>query len=265
MYPKISIITPSFNQGQFLEQTILSILNQNYPNLEFIIIDGGSTDNSVDIIKKYEGQLSYWVSEPDGGQTHAINKGFKMATGDLIAWMNSDDVYFENAFKNVARAFQHTQGNFDVYFGDKANINKDGEVIREYLYPPFSGWGIKYTTNMNISNQSAFWKKELLERFGYLDEKIQFAMDYEYFMRLYMKGSTFYKISQVLGGLRMYSENKSSDEKWLEIKFHNIQDIKAEYNINESRLKKYIFYIYKSYYLLKNYGIKKNLNNSFLK
>ncbi len=265
MLPKISIITPSFNQGKYLEKTILSVLNQNYPNLEYIIIDGGSTDESVEIIKKYEEQISYWVSEADEGQTHAINKGFKKATGDLVAWMNSDDVYFENAFDHISQAFNQTGGNFDVYFGDKANINEVGTVIREYLYPPFSGWGIKYTTNMNISNQSAFWKRKLFDKVGFLNEEIQFAMDYEYFLRLYMRGASFYKISEVLGALRMYSENKSSDEKWLKIKFQNIKDIKTEYGISKSLLKKYLVYLYKTYHLFKQYGIRRNFKNSLEK
>lgn len=265
MLPKISIITPSFNQGKYLEETLLSILNQNYPNLEYIIIDGGSTDESVEIIKKYEEHLAYWVSEPDEGQTHAINKGFRKATGDLVAWMNSDDVYFEKAFDHVSKAFNQTDGKFDVYFGDKANVDEEGKLIREYLYPPFSGWGIMYTTNMNISNQSAFWKRELFDSLGYLDEEIQFAMDYEFFLRLYMKGATFYKIPELLGALRMYSENKSSDEKWLKIKFQNIKDIKKSYDIEKSLLKKYMYYVYKGLHLTKDYGVKKNLRNSLLK
>jgi len=265
VFPKISIVTPSYNQGKYLEQTILSILNQNYPNLEYIIIDGGSTDDSLEIIKKYDEHITYWVSEPDEGQTHAINKGFKKATGDLVAWMNSDDIYFENAFEHVSQAFNQTDGNFDVYFGDKANINEVGDIIREYLYPPFSGLGIKYTTNMNISNQSAFWKRDLFDKFGFLNEDIQFAMDYEYFLRLYMKGATFYKIPEVLGALRMYSENKSSDEKWLKIKYQNIRDIKASYGIKRSVLSKYLFYIYKGFHLVKDYGVKKNLKNSYLR
>ena len=104
-YPKITIITPSFNQGNYLEQTIDSVLSQNYSNLEYIIIDGGSADNSVDIIKKYEKHLAYWVSEKDKGQTNAINKGLKIATGDIVNWLNSDDYYEPDALHKVADAF----------------------------------------------------------------------------------------------------------------------------------------------------------------
>lgn len=265
MLPKITVVTPSYNQGKYLEETILSIISQNYPNLEYIIIDGGSTDESVEIIKKYEEHLAYWVSEPDEGQTHAINKGFKKATGDLVAWMNSDDIFFNNALSEISKAYQSTNGNFDVYFGDKGNIDEQGDLIREYLYPPFSGWGIMYTTNMNISNQSAFWKRDLFQKFGYLNENIQFAMDYEYFLRLYMKSARFYKIYCLIGALRMYDDNKSSDDEWIKIKFQNIRDIKAEYGVNNSLIKKYLFYFYKAYFLLKEYGIKRNCKNSFLK
>src|SRR5450759_2806690 len=110
---KISVITPSYNQGQFLEETILSVINQNYPNLEYFIIDGGSTDNSIEIIKKYEKHLTYWVSEKDNGQAHAINKGFKKATGDIVCWINSDDLLIQGAINTISNYFSR---NPDVQF-----------------------------------------------------------------------------------------------------------------------------------------------------
>jgi glycosyltransferase involved in cell wall biosynthesis len=106
-FPKISIVTPSFNQGNFIEQTILSIIKQDYPNLEYIIIDGGSTDNTLDVIKKYEKYLKYWVSEPDNGQSHALNKGFSIATGEIYAYINSDDCLYPGTLLEVAKAFNN--------------------------------------------------------------------------------------------------------------------------------------------------------------
>ncbi|MFT7237016.1 MAG: glycosyltransferase involved in cell wall biosynthesis [Cyclobacteriaceae bacterium] len=249
MLPKISIITPSFNQAEFLEETILSVLDQKYENLEYIIIDGGSTDNSVNIIKKYADQISYWVSEADEGQTHAINKGFRKATGDLVAWMNSDDIYYPYAFHAIATSYANTNGAFDVYFGDKENIDKEGKLIKRYYYPPFCSWGIKYTTNMNISNQSAFWRRDVLDAMGYLDESIQFAMDYEFFLRICIKGARFKKVNSTLGALRMYEENKSSLEEWIKIKFENLKEIKKQNEISDSFIKKGLFYMYKAIFV----------------
>jgi len=128
LYPKISIITPSFNQGKYLEETIFSVLGQNYPNLEYIIIDGGSTDNSVDIIKKYENQLTYWISEPDNGQSHAINKGFMKATGGILAWLNSDDMYLPGVLDYVAKTINIEEPG--IYFGECIHMNyQDTKLI----------------------------------------------------------------------------------------------------------------------------------------
>ncbi|MEZ5010012.1 MAG: glycosyltransferase family 2 protein [Chitinophagales bacterium] len=118
---KISIITPSYNQAEFLEDTITSVLHQNYPNLQYIIIDGGSSDGSVEIIKKYENQIDYWISEKDSGQTHAINKGFSKVTGDIICWLNSDDIYFDYTLSAVANYFNENP-DIDILWGDVFRI-----------------------------------------------------------------------------------------------------------------------------------------------
>ena len=127
--PKISIITPSFNQADYLEETILSIINQNYPNLEYIIIDGGSTDNSVEIIKKHEKNIDYWVSEKDNGQSHAINKGFAKATGEILNWINSDDILAENALIKIAEAYLKRKNDNIVILGNGFEIDENGKVL----------------------------------------------------------------------------------------------------------------------------------------
>ena len=128
--PRISIITPTFNQAGFIEQTINSVLGQGYPNLEYIIIDGGSTDGTVDLIRKYETQLAYWVSEKDGGQSNAINKGLKFATGDIIAYINSDDYYLDGAFERVANAYRDNPA-VDLWHGRCRVVDQYGAKVNE--------------------------------------------------------------------------------------------------------------------------------------
>jgi glycosyltransferase involved in cell wall biosynthesis len=181
-WPKISIVTPSFNQAVFLERTIQSVLSQDYPNLEYIIIDGGSTDGSVDIIKKYAGKLAYWVSEKDNGQTHAINKGFRRASGDIVAWLNSDDEYCPGALKTVARTFMEDK-ELDVVFGNRLTIDENENILRDDRHTRYT-FAALVLYGMIISQPAAFWKRRLLEQFGYLDESMRFAMDYEFFCRI---------------------------------------------------------------------------------
>ncbi|GAG62509.1 unnamed protein product [marine sediment metagenome] len=136
-WPRISVITPSYNQGRFLEKTILSVLNQNYPNLEYIIIDGGSTDESINIIKKYENYIDYWVSEKDRGQADALNKGFKKATGDIIGWQNSDDIYLPSVFLKIAELFKQNP-KIDIIYGNRFDIDEDNNIIGESIFTKFS-------------------------------------------------------------------------------------------------------------------------------
>jgi len=208
MYPKISIVTPSYNQGQYLEDTILSILNQNYPNLEYIIIDGGSTDNSVDIIKEYKDHLAYWVSEKDRGQTHAINKGFKKATGEIVNWINSDDLLSPGALQAIAEASDKCR-DADFYFGDFTIIDYKGQKIFSRKSPPYHFvtlfWG------RQLSSQPAvFFRQSVLDRIGYLDESLNFCMDIEFWVRAACNGAKFKQIKSPLGIARIHGDAKTA-------------------------------------------------------
>lgn len=181
-WPKISVVTPSYNQGQFIEETIRSVLLQGYPNLEYIVMDGGSTDGSVKIIKKYEPWLSYWVSEPDRGQSHAINKGINRAAGEILFWLNSDDLCLPGAFFKAAESFSQYP-NQKLVIGQAQIINQYGEVIGE-LRSQFTTWEELATNPRNSIRQiSTFFSRDLFEELGFLDETLHIAMDTELLVR----------------------------------------------------------------------------------
>jgi glycosyltransferase involved in cell wall biosynthesis len=177
--PKFSIVTPSFNQASFLERTILSVLNQNYPNLEYIVIDGGSTDGSVDIIRKYQDRLAYWISEKDRGQTHALNKGFQRATGTITAWLNSDDMYCSGALRAAGEAFA-SDPDLDVVYGKMLIVDPNDTVVRP-IRGPF--WWRSFVMIGMAIQPAAFWKRSLFDKHGWLDETLRFSMDFEFFCR----------------------------------------------------------------------------------
>ena len=204
---KITVITPSFNQGKFLEESILSVINQLYPNLEFIIIDGGSTDNSVEIIKKYEKWISYWVSEPDCGQSHAINKGLRKATGDIIFWLNSDDICLPNSFDKVIKAFL-SNPEYKLVIGQAQEIDRNGNVIG-VLPSEFSSWEEIVTSPRNSIRQiSTFFSKCLFDELGMIDESLHIAMDNDLLVRF----SKYYKpliLEDYLTAYRSHEEAKT--------------------------------------------------------
>ncbi len=209
--PKLSIITPSYNQSDFLEETICSILDQDYHDLEYIIIDGGSTDSSVEIIKRYDEHIAYWVSEPDNGQTHAINKGLKRATGDIIAWINSDDVYVPGAFERVAKAF-YENPDADIIYGDGLLIDSNGNRIKRR-------YGINFNYNMwfygvvEPFQPEVFYRRRAIEKAGLLDESFHMMMDREWWIRMARCGCRFHHIPELLGALRRHDDAKSSKHK----------------------------------------------------
>ncbi|MCJ7626712.1 MAG: glycosyltransferase [Anaerolineaceae bacterium] len=180
-YPKISIITPSYNQAQFLEQTILSVITQDYPNLEYIIVDGASSDESVKIIQKFESQLAWWVSESDKGQSEAVNKGWKKATGEIIGWLNSDDVLLPGAVSRMVAAFRETP-QMGLIYGDVYAIDTVGEIFNIMT---FDDWDIENLMSFDIISQpGVFMRQDVLEKAGYLDAEIHFLMDTHLWLKM---------------------------------------------------------------------------------
>jgi glycosyltransferase involved in cell wall biosynthesis len=215
IYPKISIVTPSFNQGQYLEQTILSVLNQNYPNLEYIIIDGGSTDNSVEIIKKYANRLTYWVSEPDKGQSNAINKGLAECTGEVFNWLNSDDCLMPNALFLIGNFFQ--ANTYDI-LGGVTQVFKDYEAVILYnLSIRVSEIFEDNLVNTPISQPSTFYRRDILNKIGNLNEGLHYAMDYELWLRYVLEFgvSEIHIIKEPLARFRLHSDSKSTTKQAL--------------------------------------------------
>ena len=222
-WPRISIVTPSYNQGWFIEGTIRSVLLQGYPNLEYIVIDGGSTDESLDIIKRYEPWLTYWVSEPDRGQSHAINKGFRIASGEVAAWLNSDDQYLPGTLITIAE-HAHRYPEAGAWAGGGRRIDpRSGKVIWERLPPglEFSqilGWNKYY-----LPQPSCFLNRRVLKDDIYLDESYHLQMDFDLWLRISKKFSMI-PIEEILSinlhhskakTVSLKLKNRAMAERWL--------------------------------------------------
>jgi glycosyltransferase involved in cell wall biosynthesis len=215
-HPKISIVTPSFNQGQYLEAAIDSVLSQGYPNLEYIIIDGGSTDNSVEIIKKYAHHLHFWCSEADDGHYSAVNKGFKKASGDIFAWLNSDDMYCPDAFRTVGAIFSQfpevswlttlkrllwdSQGHCK-FVKSIPGYSRQAFLDGRYFTRKFSGLGF-------IQQESTFWCRELWEKVGGVRTEFNLAGDFDLWARYFLHAD-LYGVDLPLAGFRVHDKNRS--------------------------------------------------------
>ena len=207
-WPRISIVTPSFNQGEFLEETIRSVLLQGYPEIEYIVIDGGSTDASVDIIKKYERWLTYWVSEPDKGQSHAINKGFAKASGEIYAYINSDDFYCPGALGAIAPIFAKDP---EIHLVAGECIIFDQDTIKQI----FSPW---WPENMDhflrpfgstFAQPASFWSKDIYDQVGGFDESLHLCFDREFFLKIAVSDIRPRLISDKIVWYRDHSRTKT--------------------------------------------------------
>ena len=225
--PKISIVTPSFNQGRFLEETILSVLNQKYDNLEYIIIDGGSKDETVEIVRRYEDRLTYWVSEKDRGQVHAINKGLERATGEIFAFINSDDVYLPGTFAAVAEYFEeYPQSEWvcgdTVMFG----AGHATELIQAVV-PASAAHCLSWA--YTASQPGHFWKRELVE--GGFDEGWPYDFDHDLFVRLLLDGHKCEHIPLPFAAYRLHAVSKTVAEG-----HHQIAEFERSAEVYEDRL-----------------------------
>lgn len=206
---KFSIIVPSYNQGVFLQRTLDSIINQNGVELEVLVFDGGSTDQSVEILKRQVAPIT-WISRKDRGQTDAINQGLHQATGEIVAYLNSDDIYYPDTLLRVLDFFQKNP-EAQILYGNGNHIDENDKLLEPYYNEP---WNYDRLIDIcYICQPAVFWRRSILERFGYFDDSLQYAMDYDYWLRVGWEITMHYLSGPPLAGSRMYSDNKTLSKR----------------------------------------------------
>jgi len=238
---KISIITVVYNGEQFLEETILSVINQTYENIEYIIIDGGSTDGTVDIIKKYEDKIDYWVSEPDRGIYDAINKGLKVATGDYIGVIGGDDMYYPDAIENIVKVLT-TDLSIELIYGNLTYIDENNKVLRKSKSPlPNSKFFM--IKGMSVPHVASFVKKNIYNEYGSYKLDIKYAADYDYYLNLYLHKVKFRHIDIYISKFR----NTGVTNKYMLQSNLEVFQIRKNYKIN---------FLINGYYLVRTILLK---------
>lgn len=205
--PVISIVTPSFNQAPMLERTIRSVLDQNYPRLQYVIQDGGSTDHSAEIIRKYASRLHHWESARDEGQTHALQLGFARTSGDVMGWLNSDDILMPGALWDIARFFQENR-NVDVVYGHRVIIDEEDRKIGQWVLPANTHKYLPWADY--LAQESVYWTRKIWNRVGGVDRSFQFAMDWDLFLRFQRAGGRFRRLPRAIGAFRIHEAQKTS-------------------------------------------------------
>lgn len=265
-FPKITIVTPNYNGGEYLEETIRSVLSQDYPNLEYIIIDGASTDNSINIIEKYKSQLTYWISEPDNGLYEAIQKGFNKSTGDIMAWINSDDLYHPKSLFTVAEIFS----NFDEVewlMGIPSTFDEKGRTVSVSSLKRWSKLDYYLGDFQWIQQESVFWRRSLWEKAGSkVDTELKYAGDLELWLRFFRHEKLFVT-SALLGGFRQRAKGQLSfnflDQYMEEARIKIQEELK---NVVSKEERDLVEKIKKHNSILKKFRftiLKKNLNRFF--
>jgi glycosyltransferase involved in cell wall biosynthesis len=208
-FPSIAIVTPSFNQGEFIERTIQSIITQNYPNLEYIIQDGGSCDATQTILERYNSMLRHWESRADQGQSHAINLGFAHSSAEIMAYLNSDDLLLPGALHYVANYFaQHPE--IDVVYGHRIIIDENDQEIGRWVLPPHNSKVL--TVEDFVPQETLFWRRRIWNKVGGIDESFKFAMDWDLLLRFQHEGAKFKRLPRFLGAFRVHTQQKTSAE-----------------------------------------------------
>lgn len=229
--PKISIVTPSFNQAAFIEWTVRSVLMQRYPNLEYILMDGGSTDGTQEVLEPYRDRFAHYESARDKGQSDAIHRGFNHATGEIMAYLNSDDMLAPGALQFVARYFaEHPE--VDALYSHRCTVDENNKVLYYWILPPHDDW---YISRWDIIPQeTCFWRRSLFEESGNIDPEFRFAMDYDLFVR-FMQHGKMVRVNRFLGAFRKHEAAKTS--QFLEtIGTEEIQRVWKKYGFTKSKL-----------------------------
>jgi glycosyltransferase involved in cell wall biosynthesis len=204
----VSIIIPSYNQGHFLERTILSVLNQDWPQIELIVVDGGSTDDSVAVIKKYQQHLAWWVSEKDSGQTNAINKGLAKSTGTYVTWLGSDDILLPQAVRTLAKALD-AHPEIGMVYGAVAFIDTADRVIKFNSYQNMNLEKLLYSKHSTIAQPSSLLRRATLDLAGGLNESLHYCMDYDLWIRLHQHAPSMNLGEEILAGYRLHDDSKT--------------------------------------------------------
>ena len=226
--PRITVVTPSYNQADFLEATIRSVLLQQYENLEYIVLDGGSTDGSVDIIRRYAPWLTHWRSGRDDGQAAAIAEGFAIATGDVYCWLNSDDVFLPGALRKAGEFFARHPG-VDFLYGNRIVIDRAGEEIDRHFWPAVltrAHWAL----GQPMAQECCFWRASIYQRVGGIDPTRFFIMDWDLFFRMWRAGN-FHKSPEFFGAIRIHDESKNT--RYQDVRERELAEARARYGLRE--------------------------------